>query len=169
MVAQFDNIDRFYHQRVKVPKVICSERVQEFGDLTIPAPPGITFDVLSGRLNYPVSLELAGIPQIRTVTVFPNKIINQGIVPVRLLVDNLVSIQLLEVPFQGIVECQGANPGDLVQKHDVQIEGFSILPVQLLANEELVLHLIIKVVLELCVIVTEETILKVNAMEPFCK
>lgn len=167
----FDFIDnRFFHQKVKVPKVICTKHVQEIGDLIIPAPSGITLDVNTGLLNVIVSLELARTPQLRNVSLLSGKVINQGVVPVRLLVDNKVVIKLLEIPFQGIVECPGVAPGDFVQNHDVQVEGFSVSSVQLLAVDgvTLTLNLILKVVLEMCISVASERILKVNAAELFC-
>lgn len=171
MPNQFDFInDRFFDQRIKVPRVICQKFVQEFGDITIPAPPGVTLDVTTGRLNVKVTLERAGTPQIRNLTVLPGKVINQGVVPVRLLVDNLVVIQLLEIPFQAVIDCPGAQPGDIVQKHDLQIEGFTVAPVQILATDlvTLELNLILKVVVEFCLVVASERILKVNAAETFC-
>ncbi|ABZ82650.1 hypothetical protein HM1_0025 [Heliomicrobium modesticaldum Ice1] len=169
MSHSFDFIDdRFFDQRIKVPKVICQKFVQEIGDLMVPAPAGVTLDVQTGKLNQMVRLEWVGPPQLRAVTVLPNKVINQGVVPVRLLVDNIVAIQLLEIPFQGVIDCPGASPGDIVQKHDVQIEGFSINPVQILTEGVLTLHLILKVALHLCLVVASERILKVNAAETFC-
>lgn len=171
MPNQLDFInDRFFDQRIKVLKVICQKFVQEFGDITIPAPPGVMLDVTNGLLNVKVTLELAGTPQIRNLTVLPDKVINQGVVPVRLLVDKMVVIQLLEIPFQAVVDCPGAQTGDIVQKHDLQIEGFTVSPVQILADDlmTLELNLILKVVLEFCLVVASERILKVNAAETFC-
>ncbi|MHB1393281.1 MAG: DUF3794 domain-containing protein [Clostridia bacterium] len=171
MSNQLDFIDnRFFHQRVKVLKVICQKNIQEFGDLTIVAPVGLILDPVTGLLNSPVTLELAGTPQLRTVTVLPDKIINQGVVPVSLLVDGVVSIQSLEIPFQAVIECPGAMPGDIVQKHDFQIEGFSITPVQLpvVGLPTLQLNLVLKVVVEFCLVVASERILKVDAAETFC-
>lgn len=171
MSNQLDFIDnRFFHQKIKVPLVICEKHEQEFGDITIPAPAGVTLNLTTGQLNVPVNLELVGSPQLRTVTVLPDKVINQGVVPVRLLVNNVVAIQLIEIPFQGIIDCPGVRPGDIVQKHDLQIEGFSIAPVQIPAADlvTLVLNLVLKVVFEFCLIVASERVLKVNAAEPFC-
>ncbi len=171
MPNQLDFInDRFFDQRIKVNRVLCQKFVQEYGDITIPAPPGIILDVTTGLLNVKITLERAGTPQIRNLTVLPGKVINQGVVPVRLLVDNLVVIQLLEIPFQAVIDCPGAQPGDIVQKHDLQIEGFTVAPIQLLAADliTLELNLILKVVLEFCLVVASERILKVNAAETFC-
>jgi len=157
-------------EEVKVLAVVCRETVQEIGDLTIPAPPGIIFDTKSGQLKQKVTLELAGSPQTRTVTILPGKAINQGVVPVRLLADGQVVIQLLEIPFQSVLECPGAEPGDVLQKHDFQVEGFSLSPIQLLNGDMCTfrLHLILKVVVKTCVVVGRETILRVDAARPFC-
>jgi hypothetical protein len=157
-------------EEVKVLAVVCRETVQEIGDLTIPAPPGIIFDTKSGQLKQKVTLELAGSPQTRTVTILPGKAINQGVVPVRLLADGQVVIQLLEIPFQSVLECPGAEPGDVLQKHDFQVEGFSLSPIQLLNGDMCTfrLHLVLKVVVKTCVVVGRETILRVDAARPFC-
>ena len=156
-------------EEVKVLAVVCREVRQEVGDLTLPAPAGVVFDKKSGQLKQKLTVELAGSPQVRTVTVIPGKVINQGIVPVRLLVDGRVVVQYLEIPFQSVLECP-AEPGDVVQKHDMQVEGFSLSPIQI-PNEDLCtlrLHLIIKVVIRACIIVARETILRVNATRLFC-
>jgi len=161
--------ERFIHQRIKAPGVICQEIVQVVGDLTVPAPWGVTMDK-TGQLNHPISLTLNGEPQVRAITIIRGKVIIQGVVPVTLLVDTQVAYQLLEIPFQTTIECPESSPGDVTQLHDVQLEGFSIAPVQLLeANRcTLGLHLSLKVVLEFCVIVVKEKILKINAAEVFC-
>lgn len=162
----------FVDQKIKVLKVLCQECVQEIGDLIIPAPTGLTLDSKTGLLNAPVTLELIGPPQIRTTEVLMGKVINMGVVPVRLLVDNGVICQLLEVPFQGVIECPSAEPDDEinVQKHDLQVEGIVFSPIQMYNNVEcaLNLHLIIKVIVKACVIVSREEILKVNAASQFC-
>ena len=161
---------RFFNQRVKAAKVICQQcGVQEFGEVTIPAPAGVTLDPVTGELSVPVTLEQAGPPQVRTVTILPGKVIDQGVVPVNVLVNNLVVIQGLEIPFEGIVECPGVLAGDIVQKHDFQVLGFSITPVQGLPVGGIApLNLVLKVVVEFCLVVTSERILKVNTAETFC-
>lgn len=157
-------------EQIKVPTVLCRHQVQEIGDITIPAPPGVTIDEKTGMLQQDVRIELAGAPSIRTLTILPGKVINMGVVPVRLIVEDRVVIHLIEIPFQNVVECPGAEPGDLVQKHDVQIEGFALSPIRLLTCDPtcLRLHLILKVVLQACIIVAEESILRVHATRPFC-
>jgi hypothetical protein len=152
-------------EQIKVPGVLCNVKIQEIGDLVIPAPSGVTMDEKTGMLCQEVRLELNGAPSLRTVTILPGKVINMGVVPVRLLVNGIVVHQLLEIPFQNVIECPGAQPGDLVQKHDVQIEGFSIAPIRLFdpCKPCLQLHLILKVVVYACVIVAQETILRVQA------
>ena len=93
-----------------------------------------------------------------------------SIVPAQLVVNGLVVIQSLEIPFQGVVDAPGVAPGDIVQHHDVQIEGFSIASVQVpgVGGVGLILNLILKVALEMCLVVARERIIKVNAAETFC-
>ena len=161
---------QFFDQSIKTLKVLCKQCVQEIGEVTVPAPTGVTLDVNTGQLNVTVTLELVGPPQIRNITVLPGKVVNEGVVPIRLLVNGRVIFQLLEIPFQGIVECPGAEPGDNVQKHDIQVEGLIVSPVRLLAPDlvTLTLNLVLKVIVKTCVVISRETILKVNAASQLC-
>lgn len=162
----------FVDQKIKVLKVLCQECLQEIGDLIVPAPVGLTMDPKTGKLNAHVTLELIAPPQIRTIEVLMGKVINMGIVPVRLLVDNCVIYNYLEVPFQGIIECPSVESDDEtnVQKHDLQVEGMTFSPIQMYDAAEcnLKLYLIIKVVVQACVVVSREEILKVNAASQVC-
>ena len=158
------------HTEIKVPNVICRKSIQEYGDLVVQAPAGITMNRNTGCLDQHLRIEPAGSPQLRTVTVIPGKVVNMGVVPIRLLANDQVVFQLLEVPFQAVIECPGAMPGDLVQKHDFQVEGFALAPVCLPAQgcPVLQLHIIIKVIVEFCLVVARESILRVEAVQPFC-
>jgi len=155
-------------EEIKVPQVICRQKVQEFGDLQIPAPYGVTMDPCTGKLKQKIVLEPKGEPQIRVVQIIPDKIIVIGVVPVLLLVDGKLVIQKLEVPFQGILKCPGALPGDLVQLHDFQVEGFAVAPIQIPEDDcdSLRLHLILKVIVHYCIVVAKESILRVQAAKP---
>ncbi|HCF49924.1 MAG TPA: hypothetical protein DER60_06560 [Syntrophomonas sp.] len=161
---------QFLDQNIKTLKVLCTQCIQENGEITISAPSGVTLDVTTGQLNVPVTLELAGSPQIRNITVLQGKVVNEGIVPVRLLVDGQEIIKLLEIPFQGIVECSGVEPGDNIQKHDLQVEGLIVSPVRLITGDLacLTLNLILKAIVKACIVISRETILKINAANPFC-
>ena len=80
------------------------------------------------------------------------------------LVNGVVQIQNLQIPWQDMVDVPGITPLSDVQKHDFQIEGFSIAPI-LIGG---VLNLIIKVVYEYCLVVSTESLIKVNAADFFC-
>lgn len=165
-MASFDVIDnRFFHHKIKANVVINETKVQSFGDVTIVAPAGLTFDFTTGLFNLPVTVVQVGSPQLLTNTIFPGeKIVNQGIVTVNVLVAGVVAIQNLQIPWQDIVDVPGIDPLAVVQKHDFQVEGFSIAPV-LVGG---VLNLVIKVVYQYCLIVATEKVLKVNAADLFC-
>ena len=168
----FDPINgRFFDQRIKVPVVVCQEEVQEVGDLEIPAPVGVTFDPVTGLLEQIVTLVATGLPVLTTTTVLPGKIVNQGFVPVSLFVNGVETVTGLTIPFQGEIECPGVvpGPGVIVQKHDVQIEGFSVGAFTTTVAGVTTVTLVLKVVLALCLIVARETIIKVNAAEVFCR
>lgn len=166
------NPENFVDQKIKVLKVYCQECFQEAGDIIVPAPANLTIDPETGQLSAPVTLELIGPPQIRTIEVLNGKVVNMGIVPVRLLVNNSVFCQLLEIPFQGIIECSSVEPDGTtnVQKHDLQVEGLIVSPIQLFDADEctLKLHLILKAIVKTCVIISREEILKVKAANQFC-
>jgi hypothetical protein len=164
-MATLDVIDnRFFDHKIKTNVVINEQKVQNFGDVTIAAPAGLTFDFTTGLFNLPVTVEQVGSPQLLTNTILPGKIVNQGIVTVNVLVNGTVSIQNLQIPWQDVVDVPGISQLDLVQKHDFQIEGFSIAPV-LIAGA---LNLIVKVVYEYCLIAATERVIKVNAADLFC-
>lgn len=164
------------NKRLKVRRVIDKQVVQEVGDLLIPAPAGLQLDPATGLLTPAVNVTLAATPQIRDTTVLTNKVINQGVVPVQLEVGDVIAIQLLEIPFQAVKDVPGAVPGDEVQKHDIEVEGFSVMAIQVPAdnsnnvniNQLLTLNLLIKVIVKLCIIVARETIVSVEANETFC-
>lgn len=143
--------------------MICRGLVQEEGDVTIPAPAGVA-DVVS------VAVEPVGPPEIRSVTVLPGKVVNQGVVPVRVSVAGVVVIQRLEVPFQGSFDCPGAQPGDLVQKHDLRTAAVDVALVQVLGPDGVtqIPSLRIKVVVRACLIVAREALLLVNAAALVC-
>ena len=169
-MAELDFINnRFFDQVVKIPLVICQKFEQEFGEITISAPVGVTINPLTGELTPAVTVRIAGSPILRTATVIPDKIINQGVIPVNVFVAGITLpvIQGLEVPFEGIIDCPGSRPGDIVQKHDFQIEGVSVSGVTVLLPIPGV-NLIIKVVFKFCLVVASTRLLKVNAAELTC-
>ncbi len=164
-MASFDVIDdRFFHHKIKANVVINESKVQSFGDVTVLAPSNLTFDFTTGLFNLPVTIVQVGSPQLLTNTILPDKIVNQGIVTVNVLVDGVVQIQNLQIPWQDMVDVPGVRPLAVVQKHDFQIEGFSFAPVII----GTALNLIIKVVYEYCLIVATEQVIKVNAADLFC-
>lgn len=160
------NNSSFFNQSIKTQRVVCQKQVQEFGSITMEAPAGIVIDPITGHINRDISLKQSGIAQIRFIKVFPGKVINQGVVPVTLFVNDVSVIKGFEIPFQGILECGGVNPGDKAEKADIQVEGFSILPIQLFVGGKIALHLMLTVFLEIAMIVTSERVIKVNAAEP---
>lgn len=181
--ASFDFINnRFYDQKIKVQKVIFQDcSVQEFGDQTILGTDALFFDAFGAivfnpatgnleQLGVPVAItaQLAGTPFLTNTTVLPDKIVNQGVVPVRVLVNGVAqTTNILQIPWQGILDVPGAAPGDTVQKHDVQLEGLPVSFV-LTPGSTTAVQLIFKAILNMCVIVTSERVLKVNAAQEFC-
>lgn len=165
-LATFDVIgNRFFNHKIKANVVINETDVQAFGDVTVPAPSNLTFDFTTGQFNLPVTVEQVGSPQLLTNTIMPDKLVNQGIVTVNVLVDGVVQIQNLQIPWQDMVDVPGISPNAVVQKHDFEIEGFSVAPILV----GTVLNLVVKVVYEYCLIVATEKVIKVNAADLFCQ
>ncbi|ABZ82651.1 hypothetical protein HM1_0026 [Heliomicrobium modesticaldum Ice1] len=160
----------FFPQNLKSLRVLCQQCVQETGDVIIPLP---TVPALADIVN--VTVVPTGNPEIRTTTVLPGKVVNMGVVPVSVTITILgvvlpITIPLIEIPFEGIVECPGAQPGDIVQKHDIALEAVVSQPVQLLpvVGEALVVGLELQAIVKACIVVGREEVLTVNAANPFC-
>lgn len=163
---------QFVNQHLKTLRVLCKERVNEFGDLTIPLA-GVDVALLD---QIQVTITAVGTPVIQVLEAVPNKIVNVGFVPVTLNIVvagiiNLVGITV-NVPFQGVVECPGVLPGDNIQKHDIQVLGVIDTPITQFAVVAGALvptvALLLKVVVELCIVVSREEILKISAASTFC-
>ncbi|NLN19014.1 MAG: hypothetical protein GX162_07055 [Firmicutes bacterium] len=167
---QFDFIDnRFLHRRIKTLAVICTQEVQ--ATLDDPAGP---FGV-AGILDPSTGELLPGLRIVVTdidpgVGVVPNKVCNVFVVTFQ-IVNSAGAVVLgpLTVTVSDAVPCPGAGlgPGQtVVQKHDIQV-GFCLIPVDTDENGifdsfYITLHI------DYCLVVAQETILKVDAATPFC-
>jgi hypothetical protein len=164
-----------FDQLLKTLKVVCKERVREIGTLAIKAPPGICLDECTNRLEPALALRQASDPIVRTISVCPGLVINHGVVRADLVTTGCHDPQLvmrgIEIPFSHVTECTSAEPGDVVQKHDLQVACLSVsgflAPTG--CDEPPQLRLELMVVVDTCIIVARETILKVNATEVFCR
>lgn len=163
---------QFVNQHLKALRVLCKERVNEFGDLAIPLV-GIDVALLD---QLQVTITEVGTPVIQVLETVPNKAVNIGFVPVTLNIVipnvlNLVGITV-NVPFQGVVECPGVLPGDNIQKHDIQVLGVvdtALLQFEVVAAALVpTIAVVLKVVVELCLVVSREEILKIGAASTFC-
>ncbi|MHB8182513.1 MAG: hypothetical protein ACYDDN_01960 [Candidatus Desulforudaceae bacterium] len=161
----------FFDQKIKALRVICQERVNESGDLVLP----FINTVVDPEL-VEVTITEVGMPVITNLEALRGKVVNVGFVPVTLTITvggiiDLVDITV-NVPFQGVIECPGVLPGDNIQKHDIQVLGVidTVVTVATIVNavfaESTALNL--KVVVELCVVISREEVLKVNASNLFC-
>lgn len=163
---------QFFNQHLKVLQVVHKQVVNEFGDLTIPLAGVNAADI--GLVQ--VTNIVAGTPEITVMEALPGKIVNIGFVPVTLTITVLDIIDLVgitvNVPFQAVIETPGVLPGDNIQKHDIQVLGVIDTPVTLFEIVDGVLEVTVglqlKVVVELCLVVAREEILKVNAATTFC-
>ncbi|HHT91153.1 MAG: hypothetical protein QM451_02510 [Bacillota bacterium] len=172
-----DLIDqRRQQQRVKVPMVIDKDRcVQVIGRTEIDGPANLSFvhgRFESGGEHVLVQLVLSTRPpELLSTTIIPGKVLNTGVVYVDLVITSLTGTKLAskqEIPilWHDLVPSPGAMPGDMVQKHDFEIEGFE--DVVGYCDCEGRFRLVLAVVVRYCLVIAAERILRVEAAETFC-
>ncbi|NLN18925.1 MAG: hypothetical protein GX162_06605 [Firmicutes bacterium] len=156
--------------RVKTLIVIAEECVQKVGSHTIQAPVGVGVDK-HGKLTHPVRLEAVGDP-VFNPTILEDKLINEGFIRARLIVDDpdpcpdaqKAITQLVTIPFQTVHDIPGIKPGDHIQEFS-KIEALlvSATPVSCIADSTTMVSLALKIVLKVDVIIARECIISVPA------
>ncbi|MGI6083280.1 MAG: hypothetical protein ACOYEP_10440 [Limnochordia bacterium] len=156
--------------RVKTLIVIAEECVQKVGSHTIEAPVGVGVDK-HGKLTHPIRLEAVGDP-VFNPTILEDKLINEGFIRARLIVDDpdpcpdthKPLTQLVTIPFQTVHDIPGIKPGDHIQEFS-KIEALlvSATPVSCVADSATVVSLALKIVLQVDVIIARECIISVPA------
>lgn len=96
---------------------------------------------------------------------------NTGVVYADLLITSttemkLASMKNIPILWHDVVPSLSAEPGDIVQKHDFRIEGFEDVVGYCDCDGKF--WLVLAVVLEYCLVIASERILKVDAAETFC-
>ena len=163
-MATFDVLnERLYPQTLKTNVVICRQSVQGFGDITIPLPVGVTIDPVTGEFNVPVTIAPAGTPILINNTVIPDKVINNGAIPVNVLVSGVSVVQNVMIPWQDVIDCPGVRPGDEVQKHDFLVTGLIVTAVLGTPG-----GLQLKAVYDYCLIVARLKLISVSAADITC-
>lgn len=168
--------DRIRPQRVKVPMVLNKDNcVQVVGRTQIAAPANLTF--VNGKFESAgervyVKLALGERPaELLSTTIIPGKVMNTGIFYVDLVIKSRTGVKLasqtnIPILWHDILPSPTALPGDIVQKHDFQIDGFE--DVVAYCDCEGSFWLVLAVVVRYCVVVASERILRVEAAETFC-
>lgn len=161
--------DNFVNQKIKVLKVLCQQCVQETGTVTLPVPgiPALE-DIAS------IDVVATGPPTIQNIQVLNGKVVNVGTVPAAVTITILgvelpIEIPIPAIPFSGEIECPGVVPDGTinVQKHDLQVEGITATAIPLVEGV-VDFGLLVTATVQACVIISKETILKVNAATQFC-
>jgi len=176
-MANFDLLEaQVQHKRVKVPMVIDKDcLVQVIGRKEIEGPANLSFvDGHFESCGERVKVELAlssRRPELLSTTIIPGKILNTGVVYVDLIITSMTGVKLasrtnIPIVWHDVLPSPGAEPGDIVQKHDFQIEGFEDVAAYCDCDNKL--RLLLAVVLRYCVIVASERVLRVEAAEAFC-
>lgn len=119
---------------IKCKVVIAQKHVQKVGTLIIPAPIGVGIDIDTGKLTSPVLLESCGEP-VFTPKITDNTLINQGYVPVKLIVKencmefcgiaNKVFSEKFFIPFQSEIKLKGIKPDDEIDEK-LKIESLAV-------------------------------------------
>ncbi|MCK9525166.1 MAG: hypothetical protein M0R49_04465 [Limnochordia bacterium] len=168
--------ERIHQQRIKVPMVIDKDScVQVVGRTKIEGPANLSF--AHGRFETggeQVDVRLvpdSRPPELLSTTIIPGKVMNTGVVYADLVITSLIGTRLasqsnIPILWHDILPSPGAEPGDIVQKHDFLIEGFE--DVSGYCDCEGKFWLLLAVVVRYCIVVATERILKIEAAEPFC-
>lgn len=174
--------DQFFNQRIKALKVIGEvPNVNEFGSVSgVALPDGVTAvgqNLVSTTTGQPVTVSVtpsAGFPiSPGAITIIPGmngKIANSMtiVVDVTAVVDGATVPIAMATPITiaAVVETgTELQPNDIVQKHDVQFRGSTVVPMTVAG----VTTLTITAIVELCIVIARETIFKINAAELFCR
>lgn len=168
--------ERQRQQRVKVPMVIDKDCcVQVVGRTKIKGPANLSFadgHFESGGEKVKVKLVHGQRPpELLSTTILPGKVMNTGVVYADLVITSRTGTKLasqsnIPILWHDVLPSPGVQPGDVVQKHDFLIEGFE--DVVAYCDCDGTFWLVLAVVVQYCVIVASERILRVEATETFC-
>lgn len=155
---------------LKALVVVAEDSFQKIGDVEVTAPPGVGIDPHTGKATIPMHLEPIGAPVFKPV-VLQDKLVNEGFLRVRLIVDDLDPHRCPDVrketpmqfviPFQSIRDMEGICPGDLVQEH-AEIEGLLISVTPSICDPNgTTVQLTLKAILKVDVVVSRECLVTV--------
>lgn len=176
-MANFDLLEaQIQDRRIKVPMVIDKDCcVQVIGRKEIEGPANLAFvDGHFESCGEKVKVDLAlssQHPEWLSTTILPGKVLNTGVVYVDLIITSKTGVRLatktnIPILWHDVLPSPGAEPGDIVQKHDFHVEGFEEVSAYCDCDNKL--RLLLAVVVRYCVVVASERILRVEAAETFC-
>ncbi len=176
-MANVDLIEeRKHQQRVKVPMVIDKDCcVQVVGRTKIEGPANLSF--VDGRFESGGDKVIVKLvrgtrsPELLSTTIIPGKVMNTGVVYADLVITSRAGTKLasqsnIPILWHDVLPSPGAEPGDIVQKHDFLIEGFEDVVAYCDCDGKF--WLVLAVVVRYCLVVASERILKIEAAETFC-
>lgn len=165
-----------HQQRVKVPMVKDKDCcVQVVGRTKIEGPANLSF--ANGRFEScgeKVNVKLllgSRHPELLSTTIITGKVLNTGVVYANLLITSKTEMKLaamtnIPILWHDVLPSPSAEPGDIVQKHDFRITGFEDVVGYCDCDGKF--WLVLAVVLEYCLVIASERILKVDVTESFC-
>ncbi|HKM42884.1 MAG TPA: hypothetical protein VJZ70_02725 [Limnochordia bacterium] len=168
--------ERIHQQKVKVPMVIDKDScVQVVGRTRIEAPANLSFVhggfESAGERVHVRLVPGSRLPELLSTTIIPDKVMNTGVVYADLVITSSIGTKLatqsnIPILWHDLLPTPGAQPGDIVQKHDFLIEGFENVSGYCDCDGRF--WLLLAVVVRYCIVVASERILRIEAAEPFC-
>jgi len=169
---QFDFINnRFTRHQIKALDVTCKEFVQAEGTTSVDVGTTgeyfgfVIVDPATGQFTR--SIRMGSIDAAIAVDPDADKVIDTFVVPLQIVDEagNPIGVPVI-VNINQETECEGIENEDetVVQKHDIQPE----IDIQVTGNATVGFTVHFTVVLDYCLVVATETILKVSAARKFC-
>lgn len=160
-----------FNKTVVVPE---TKTLQAVGILEIFAPEGVGIEKHAGNLTVPVLLEVCGEPVLKS-EIINDLILYEGSIPAKLSMGKKIFdsgsdkaeelVQKLFIPFQFISEVKGIKPEDNLQEK-ITVRDTSIMCVPGFENEileETKIKLILKIMLQVDIMITRESINSIPA------
>lgn len=157
--------------------VIDTKDTIKVGDIIIPSPVGVSIDRKTGQVITSIHFELINEPEFKPF-ILHDLLINQGIVHVKMIIDNPDPIPCSEmkatikkeifIPVQNIIKIKGIEPGDVVQEK-ISVLSFSVFGIPIPNEPDCIgqkSNLIIKVVLQVQIVILRDKLVKISDRKP---
>ncbi|NMB20311.1 MAG: hypothetical protein GX979_05550 [Firmicutes bacterium] len=153
--------------RIITHVVIAEIEATKIASLEMKAPIGVDVELETGELTKLVSITPLSEPVLRR-TILPGKLINEGFLKVKLMVEGNDLEHTLYLPIFSVTEIEGIQPGDhVLEFSELEHSSVSGLPdVVPLGQSNYQVKLFVRVLLKLQITVTREEIVSLPEEEP---